>query len=71
MRTTLYINDSLIRSIKRHARNLNKTQIINQALEEYLSRLRREEIKNAYGKIQVDLDVREFRQREFDEQISD
>ncbi|MCK4943218.1 MAG: type II toxin-antitoxin system VapB family antitoxin [Candidatus Aminicenantes bacterium] len=67
MRTTLYINDSLILSIKRYAGNLNKTEIINHALEEYLARLKREKLKNAFGKIQIDLDVREYRNRQSNE----
>ncbi len=67
MRTTLYVNDSLIQSIKRYAGNLNKTEIINQALEEYLARLKREKLKNAFGKIRIDLDVREYRNRESNE----
>jgi hypothetical protein len=67
MRTTLYVNDSLIQSIKRYASNLNKTEIINQALEEYLARLKREKLKNAFGKLHIDLDVREYRNRESNE----
>jgi len=67
MRTTLYVNDSLIQSIKRYAGNLNKTEIINQALVEYLARLKREKLKNAFGKIRIDLDVQEYRNRENNE----
>jgi len=64
MRTTLHINDFLIQSIKKYAGELNKTEIINQALEEFLARLKREKLKEAFGKIPIDLNVREFRNQE-------
>jgi hypothetical protein len=64
MRTTLYVNESLIESLKKITGNMNKTEIINQALEEYLAKLKREELKRAFGKIRIDLDVREYRNRD-------
>jgi len=64
MRTTLYLDDSLIQAIRKHTPSMNKTEIINQALEEYLSRLKRDQLKGAYGKIPIDLDVREYRNRD-------
>jgi hypothetical protein len=68
MRTTLNVDDSLMNSISKHTGIANKTEIINRALSEWLGKLRRENIMNAYGKIDIDLDVREFRNREIKEQ---
>lgn len=67
MRTTLNINNSLINSISKHTGISNKTEIINTALSELLGKLRRQNIINAYGKIDIELDVREFRNRELKE----
>jgi len=67
MRTTLYINETLVQSIKEYTGTMNKTEIINKALEEFLAKLKREKIKKAYGKIKVDLDVRGFRKKEINE----
>ncbi|MCK4762072.1 MAG: type II toxin-antitoxin system VapB family antitoxin [Candidatus Aminicenantes bacterium] len=67
MRTTLNINDSLIKAIGKHTGITNKTEIINTALAEWLGKLRRDNLINAYGKIDIDLDVREFRNRDLTE----
>lgn len=67
MRTTLNIDGSLIKAIGKHTGITNKTEIINTALAEWLGRLRRRNLMNAYGKIDIDLDVREFRNRELTE----
>jgi Arc/MetJ family transcription regulator len=64
MRTTLNIDDSLLHSITKHTGITNKTEIINTALSDYLGKLRRQNLMNAYGKIDLDLDVRELRDRE-------
>lgn len=68
MRTTLNVDDSLMDSISKHTGIANKTEIINRALSEWLGKLRRQNIMDAYGKIDIDLDVREFRDREIKEQ---
>jgi hypothetical protein len=67
MRTTLYVNEKLVQSIKKYTGTMNKTEIINTALEEFLSKLKREKIKQAYGNIKIDLKVREFRNKELNE----
>jgi hypothetical protein len=67
MRTTLNIDESLVRSISKHTGILNKTEIINSALTEYLGKIRRRNIIDAYGKFDIDLDVRELRNRELTE----
>jgi hypothetical protein len=67
MRTTLYVNEKLVQSIKKYTGTMNKTEIINTALEEFLSKLKRERIKQAHGNIEIDLKVREFRKKELNE----
>ena len=64
MRTTLILNDVLIREIQRYSGLGSKTEIIHRALEEMLSRLKRERIRQAAGKLDIDLDVRIFRDRD-------
>lgn len=67
MRTTLDIDDRLIQSIMKSTGKKNKTKIVNEALTEYLGKLNRESIKEACGKLNFDLDVREFRNLELKE----
>jgi Arc/MetJ family transcription regulator len=67
MRTTFNIDDKLINSIMKCTGIKNKTEIINKALAEYLGKLTRESIKEAYGKLDFDLDVRELRNLELQE----
>lgn len=67
MRTTLYVNEKLVQSIKKYTGTMNKTEIINTALEEFLAKLKRERIKQAHGNIRIDLKVREFRNKELNE----
>ncbi len=64
MRTTLNLDDELMQSIMKVSGMTNKTEIIHQALSDFLAKLVRENIKNAYGKLNFDLDVREYRDRE-------
>ena len=67
MRTTLNIAGDVFGEIARLSGVKSKTEIIDKALREMLDRLRRQKLKGAWGKIAVDLDVRELRQRELDE----
>jgi hypothetical protein len=67
MRTTLNIDDNLINAIMKLSHKKNKTEIINNALADYLGKLNREHIKNACGKLDFDLDVRKYRDLELDE----
>jgi Arc/MetJ family transcription regulator len=67
MRTTLNLDDRLIQAIMKSTGVKNKTEIINKALTEYLGKLNRESIKEACGKLNFDLDVREFRNLELKE----
>jgi len=64
MRTTLNIDESLLESLLRVTGTTNKTEIINTALTEYLGRIRRQNLMDAYGTMDLDFDVREFRDRD-------
>ncbi|GEM_PF-1648975 len=64
MRTTLNISAELLDEIARLSGVRCKTEIIDRALREMLDRLRRQKLKGAWGKIAIDLDVRELRRRE-------
>lgn len=66
MRTTLNISEDKLREISRLSGVKSKTAIIDAALGEMLDRLRRQKLKGAWGKIAVDLNVRELRRRELD-----
>ncbi len=67
MRTTLNISEDMLGEISRLSGVKCKTEIIDKALREMLDRLRRERLKRAWGKIAIDLDVRELRRRELGE----
>ncbi|MGD2093192.1 MAG: type II toxin-antitoxin system VapB family antitoxin [Candidatus Aminicenantes bacterium] len=67
MRTTFNLDDELMQSIMKVSGMKNKTKIIHQALSEFLNKMVRENIKNAYGKLNFELDVREYRNRELAE----
>jgi len=67
MRTTLNISENMLGEISRLSGVKCKTEIIDKALREMLDRLRRQKLKGAWGKIPVDLDVRELRRRELGE----
>lgn len=67
MRTTLNISEDMLEEISRLTGVKCKTEIIDKALREMLDRLRRQKLKGAWGKIAIDLDVRELRHRELSE----
>ena len=67
MRTTINIDDKLMNAIMKSTGVKNKTEIINKALADYLGKLNRECIMDAYGKFDFDLDVSEFRNLELQE----
>ena len=67
MRTTLNIAGDVLGEIARLSGVKSKTEIIDKALREMLDRLRRQKLKGAWGKIAIDLNVRELRRRELDE----
>ncbi len=64
MRTTLNLDDDLVRAVMKSSGITSKTEVIHKALSEYLVKLNREAIKEAWGKLDFDLDVRALRDRE-------
>ncbi|MFC2146855.1 type II toxin-antitoxin system VapB family antitoxin [Acidobacteriota bacterium] len=70
MRTTINLDDELMQSIMKVSGMKNKTEIIHQALSDLLSKMVRDNIKNAYGKLNFELDIREYRNRELGENIN-
>ncbi|MCP4218684.1 MAG: type II toxin-antitoxin system VapB family antitoxin [bacterium] len=69
MRTTLNIDDTLIKEIMDSSGIKSKTEIIHNALKEYRGKLVRENIKNACGKLHFDIDVRALRNLELQENL--
>jgi hypothetical protein len=67
MRTTLNISENVLGEISKLSGVKCKTEIIDKALRAMLNQLRRQNLKGAWGKIAVDLDVRKLRRRELDE----
>jgi len=67
MRTTLNISENILGEISRLSGVTCKTEIIDKALREMLDRLRRQKLKGAWGKIAIDLNVRDLRWRELSE----
>jgi hypothetical protein len=67
MKATLNLDDKRMQEIMKITGEKNKTEIVNNALDEYLKKLNRDSIKEAYGKFNFDLNVREFRNLEFNE----
>ncbi len=62
MRTTLDLSDELIKKVKVATGIKNKTKLIHIALNEYLRKIKRINIKNNYGKIIIDRDVLKMRE---------
>lgn len=67
MRTTLNLDDDLVKAVMKSSGITSKTEAIHKALSEYLAMLNREAIKDAWGKLDFDLDVRALRDREHQE----
>jgi len=67
MRTTLNISEDMLGEISRLSGVKCKTEIIDKALREMLDRLRRQKLKGAWGKIAIDMNVRDLRRKELDE----
>ncbi|MCI0473457.1 MAG: type II toxin-antitoxin system VapB family antitoxin [Ignavibacteria bacterium] len=62
MRTTSNSSDILIKQLKNATGVKNRTKIINMALEEYLRKIKRQNIIGLYGKIKIDKKVLKMRE---------
>ena len=67
MRTTLNISDELLGEVMKLSGVSSKTRVIEMALKEYMRKLKREEIKGAYGNLDLDVDIMMVRAGEKDE----
>lgn len=56
MRTTLNIPDKLINELKNISYGKSKTQLLIEALEEYINKKRREKLLSLKGKIKIEYD---------------
>jgi hypothetical protein len=64
MRTTLIIPDDLMKDLMEETGEKNKSLLVRRSLEEMLRRLRRENLKNLRGKLQLDIDLETLRKRD-------
>ena len=64
MRTTLNLDERLIKDLMAATKAKTKTEAIHQALTEFVRRMRRERLKSLSGKIHLDLDWREMEEQE-------
>jgi Arc/MetJ family transcription regulator len=67
MRTTLNINDDLISESLKLSGIANKTKIIELALSDFVRKLKREKIKESYGKLDLKVDILKLREKELNE----
>jgi len=67
MRTTLNISDALIKELLKLSGKNNKTEVITIALKEYLRKLKRNNIKKAYGRLKFDIDIQKSPESELGE----
>jgi hypothetical protein len=64
MRTTLNIPGDLMSSLMKETGEKNKTLLIKRSLEELLSRVRRQNLKNLKGKIDLEIDLAAEREKD-------
>jgi hypothetical protein len=64
MRTTLNLSDELMRETMELSGIGNKTKLIETALSLFLRRLKRDKIKQAFGKIRMDIDIIDLREND-------
>ena len=61
MRATLNLPDAVINELITETGEKNKTKIIKEALEDMLRKIKRNNFKKLRGKIDLDIDIEEFR----------
>ena len=64
MRTTLNISDKLLKELESLSRGKTKTQMFNEALEDYIGKKRREQLLSLKGKINIDYDWKAEEEKE-------
>jgi len=64
MRTTLNLDDALIKELMAATKAKTKTEAIHQALSEFVRRQKRQRLKALSGQIHLDLDWRQIEEEE-------
>ena len=64
MRTTLNISDKLLKELESLSEGKSKTQMFNEALEDYIGKKRREQLLSLKGKINIDYDWKDEEKKE-------
>jgi hypothetical protein len=64
MRTTLNLSDNLINESISLSGIPNKTKVIELALTDFVRKLKRENIKNSCGKLNINVDIINLRKKE-------
>ncbi len=64
MRTTFNMPDELIKELESLSEGKSKTQMFTEALEDYISKKRREQLLSLKGKINIDYDWRAEEEKE-------
>jgi len=67
MRTTLNINNDLIKESMKLSGISNKTKIIELALVDFVRKFKRGRIKESCGKLKLKVDIVKLREKELDE----
>ena len=63
MRTTLDLSDSLLEEAMALTKIRTKTEVITRALENLIQKEKLQQLKNYYGKIDLDIDLDVLRER--------
>ena len=63
MRTTLDLSDTLLEEAMALTKITTKTEVITQALENLIQKEKVQQLKNYYGKIDLDIDLGTLRKR--------
>jgi hypothetical protein len=64
MRTTLIIPDDLMKDLMEETGEKSKTLLVRRSLEEMLRKVRRENLKRLRGKLRLDVDLVNLRNKD-------
>ena len=63
MRTTLDLSDTLLEEAMALTKITTKTEVITQALENWIQKEKLQQLENYYGKVDMDIDLDTLRKR--------
>lgn len=64
MRTTLTIDDCIVRDLVKQTGAKNLVEAVRTAIRDYLIQRKKNRLFDLFGKIDLDVDINEFRNRE-------